>query len=228
MYTLPTRTRRAAMALVLALSLVAALPVQAQEARLETSRPSLSPSAFSFGLRAGLAETDFYGDAVGSAERGAGFTVGTFLTYRLNPAWALQPEVLFTRRRGKVDHTGIFDRSRDANYTFGFVEVPLLVKAYLPEQQVPKPYLTFGPYAAVRITEKAEDMNHVLQNVDIDDELRTWDYGLTAGLGIGSYGARGTLSFDVRYNWGLANLFAGNVDRDFRTRGLMFSAELGL
>lgn len=229
MKTLVTRMQRAALAFVLALSLLAALPTQAQETDWASLESSFSSSpAWSFGVRAGLTQTDFYGEAARSAEPGASFTAGAHLTYRLSPTWAFQPEVLFTRRRGEVEHSQIFSNSRDAEYTLGFIEVPLLVKAYLPEQQGPLPYLTVGPYASLRLFEEAKDNNYVLQNIDLDNELSTWDYGLTAGLGMESHAGRRALFFDARYNWGLANLFEGNDHPDFHTRGFTFSVGLGL
>lgn len=229
MKRLTSRTRQAALALVLALSYTfnAALPAQAQGADWATDQATVSPPALSFGLRVGLSQTEFAGGAVGSVDPGAGLSGGGYLTYRIHPNVSLQPEVLFTRRTGVVDHSRVFEGSRNVAYALGFIEAPLLVKAHLPAQNGPVPYLAAGPYASMRLHEHASDQNRVVDDVDLDSELRDWDYGLTAGLGMEALGSRRAVSFEVRYAWGLANLFREANRPDFRVRGLTFTAGFG-
>lgn len=228
MNTLVTRYWQGALAFVLALSLGAALPAYAQQVTLPSLVPAIETPAWTAGLRAGVSTTAFYGAATDYSEPNADFSAGAFLTYRLSPRWALQPEMAYTRRRGQADLSRVFGSARNGELTLGFVEVPLLVKASLPVQQGTRPSLMAGPYASVRLSQQASDGNFVLQNLDLAQELRRWDYGLVAGLGMESPVGRRTVSFDVRYQWGLANLFAEAERPDLRTRGFTFSVGLGL
>lgn len=228
MNTLITRPLRAAWVFVLALVFLAAPAAHAQETQWRTLEPTLAPSNWSFGLKAGLANTDFYGSSSNADGTGVGFTGGAYLTYHFHPRWALQSELMYTHRTGTEDHSQVFRGSRNAEYTFGFLEVPVLIKAYLPQQQGPAAYATVGPYASMRLYEDARDANNILQTVDLDSELRPWDYGVAAGFGMESFANGRSLSFDARYNWGLANLFTDETRPDFRTRGFTFAVGIGL
>ncbi len=67
---------------------------------------------------------------------------------------------------------------------------------------------------------------HGLSGSDLDEMLRTWDYGLDAGVGMESRGARGSVYVDVRYEVGLTNLFVTSDHPDLRTRAFVFSVGL--
>lgn len=228
MKTLVGRIRWAALALVLAL-FVAAPSAYAQEPISTAVQPETATSALAFGIRAGLAQSEFYGESVANATPGADVTAGAFLSFRLHPQLALQPEVLFTRKRAQVDHSRVFDLAKDARYTLGFIDVPVLLKASMRVQEGPRPYLTAGPYVGFRVYERAKsDYNRDLANLDFDDVFRAWDYGITTGIGVAGITGRQMMTLDVRYAVGLTSLFSDADRPDFRTRGFTFSVGVGL
>jgi hypothetical protein len=227
MKTLVNRSLRAA-TILLALSFFACIPTLAQDTSSLGPEPTYSPPAFSWGIKAGLIANEFTGESTDISESGTSLTGGAFLAYRLSNILALQPEILVTHRSGRVDHSRIFTGSQYARYSFGFVEVPVHLKAYLPVQQGARPYLIAGPYASLRFSEHAEDPNEALDKVDLNDTFRRWDYGLRAGLGFERFTGRSTLSLDGMYSWGLANLFSDSDLPDFKTHGFTFTLGIGL
>lgn len=227
MKTLVARLWRAALALVVALPFQAAPTAWAQETDLTRSEPTLSEPALSFGLRAGAARSGFYGGAVATSIPDVDLAGGVSMTYRISDAVALQTEVLVTRRAALVEQTPSFGSTRNIDYTLGFVEVPLLVKTYLSREVGPRPYLVAGPYAGARIFEKVSSQDRLMNESNLAEQLRTWDYGLSAGIGLENAMGRRALFFDTRYNWGLTNLFDASGLPDFRVRGLTFMVGLG-
>lgn len=213
---------RVALAVTLTVACLAT-PVAHAQTAVPPDAPTYALPTATFGFRAGLGSTQFTGTSGPTVEEGTGFTAGTLLTYRLTRHLALQPEALFALRSGAVDHRAVFPGAGRADYRFGFLEVPLLMKLYAPPRAGAAPYLTGGPYAGRRLFEHAEDPNGVLEEVNLDNVFRTWDYGVVAGVGVERFAGDTGLFLDARYHLGLANLFADEERPDFRSRGLTLS-----
>ncbi|WP_251924427.1 porin family protein, partial [Salinibacter ruber] len=116
----------------LALLLGLALPMSSQ-----------AQSPIDLGVRGGVTQATFYGDDVSSNDFRPGFTGGVFLNYQVNDVFAVQPEVLYSRRGTKnhFDESGRFD---DVRVRQDVIEIPVLLKLSAPTAPV-TPRLYVGP-----------------------------------------------------------------------------------
>lgn len=229
MKTLTLFASRVALAFLLMFSFFPLVPAQAQDAEptLTPPTPALaSPTGMTFGLRAGINTTDFYGEALGSTDSRLGIQGGLFLNYRPSLRWAVQPEVVFHKLAGRVDHSRVFEGSGWTNYDLGLLEMPLLAKFYFPQRSGVTPNLFAGPALGVRLFSDAHDSRQALDDADLDEHFQRVSYGLHAGLGFDAFTGRHNLSFDLRYQLGLSNLLRDDLP-DFHNRGLSFSVGMG-
>lgn len=186
------------------------------------------PSSFSVGIRARAARSEYAGDAAGRTEPGMTLGAGLYLRTMLGSHFALQPEVLYSPWEARVDHNGGIHGDKDAMYRMKFAEIPVLIKRYLGGEDGPQLYLAAGPYTRIRLSGEAESpYNTALEQANLDDLFRKWDYGAEVGIGMEGFGTPGSMFFDVRYAVGMTNLFTESDRPDLRARGLTFSLGVG-
>lgn len=129
-----------------------------------------------FGVKAGLNNTNFTGDADTDAK--TSFYVGGFVDYAVSEKFHLQPELLYSSE-GAADDWGI-----------SYLRIPIMAKYYVAESFS----LLAGPSVAFKVA--TED--------DFVDELtKSMDFGLGFGA---AYDLENGLFFDARYNLGLQNI----------------------
>lgn len=226
--------QRMGLALVLVLSLAAHAPstLYAQEPNLPSVESPAQQPTLTFGVSVGLTRTDFDNEASRFSEAGAGFTGGLHLTYRFLPSIAVQPEVYVALRRGEEDLGSLFEGAGHADVALGYLDLPLLLKTYLPGGATgTTPYLAAGPYVSTRLFTRTDDPNFVVEASDLDRDLRSWDYGLTAGFGLERSalhaGSVQRLLLDARYVWGLADLVDDAGRPALHTRGFRLAVGVG-
>ncbi|ARA94185.1 hypothetical protein AWN76_014160 [Rhodothermaceae bacterium RA] len=234
MKTLWLRVQRMVMALVLVLALGAGVPhaLHAQTTTLSSPEPVVSPHRWGINLSAGMIGTTFTSDADLFGQAGAGLTAGLQLSYRLLPWLAVQPEAHLAVRRGKEDLDAWFTGAGQADLTLGYLDVPLLVKTYLPGDVAgTMPYLGAGPYLGTRLFTRVDDPNFVVEAEDLDETLQTRDYGLMLGFGLEHEAAQAgpvrRVLFDARYAWGLADLMEEAGGPALHTRGFRIAVGIG-
>ena len=157
-----------------------------------------------FGLKAGLNLANLNGDyAFSTAQLSPsstwGFSAGAFFTYRFSDVFAVQPEVLYTRKGADL-REGLFSLKLE------YIEFPLLLKFSLPLPQdaLVIPNVFAGPTLAVNIS---SELSSETQPVNPNQEsTETLDYGLVFGLGAKIPLLYGALTFDVRYTLGLKSI----------------------
>jgi hypothetical protein len=179
------------------------------------------PQGLAIGPKVGLNVSDFYRDRASPAP--AEFKVnylqaGLAAAWQLRPAWALQMEVLFSRK-GVVydfpDHT--------ATYDLDYLEAPLLVRARLGKWMPRSPVsLLLGGYGAQLIRAVREEDWGVWKGTEALEDFETFDYGPVIGMSW----QIGMLSAEWRYALGMAPLEAGSTGEP-RMNG-SFSAVVGL
>ncbi|MCS3633907.1 hypothetical protein GGP57_001198 [Salinibacter ruber] len=185
----------------LALLLGLALPMSSQ-----------AQSPIDLGVRGGVTQATFYGDDVSSNDFRPGFTGGVFLNYQVNDVFAVQPEVLYSRRGTKnhFDESGRFD---DVRVRQDVIEIPVLLKLSAPTAPV-TPRLYVGPALGFITNSELGNGN------DADDSFTDVDFSGVVGGEIAYALNKGPLSeiaVDGRYNLGLANLGDANNFEDVRT-----------
>ena len=183
----------------LALLLGLALPMTSQ-----------AQSPIDLGVRGGVTQATFYGDDVASNDFRPGFTGGVFLNYQVNDVFAVQPEVLYSRR-GTKNHNSA--AGTDIRVRQDVIEIPVLLKLSAPTAPV-TPRLYVGPALGFITNSELGNGN------DADDRFTDVDFSGVVGGEIAYALNKGPLSeiaVDGRYNLGLANLGDANNFEDVRT-----------
>ena len=183
----------------LALLLGLALPMTSQ-----------AQSPVDIGVRGGVTQATFYGDDVNSNDFRPGFTGGVFVNYQVNEAFAVQPEVLYSRRGTKNHNSAV---GSDRRVRQDVIEIPVLLKLSAPTAPV-TPRLYVGP--ALGFITNSELGN----GSDAGSFFNDVDFSGVVGGEIAYALNKGPLSeiaVDGRYNLGLANLGDANNFEDVST-----------
>lgn len=189
-----------------------------------TSAQPYQKEPLTWGLKAGISVSDFYGNDADGSDARAGFSGGLFLNYRFNDYWALQPEVLF-RTKGADLESGLTGENGPTEYELGYLTIPVLAKFYIPVGSPLRPNLYAGPDVGFKLYGDANDR-------DIDNQLKDTEFGLAFGAGLdynlGSDPVQfiRTVGLDLRYTLGLTNIF--DTPEESEARNGVFSAALFL
>jgi len=163
---------------------------------------SQAQSAFDVGVRGGVTQATFYGDDVASNDFRPGFTGGIFLTYHVNEAFSIQPEVLYSLRGAKNHFSATTSPDlEDVRVSQDVIEIPVLFKLSAPLSPI-TPRIYAGPSLGF-IT------NTSVNGVDADDAFKDVDFGGVLGGEIAYQLEAGPLSevaLDGRYNLGFVDL----------------------
>lgn len=158
-----------------------------------------------WGIKAGMNTSDFNGEDTVNSEVREDFSGGIFLNYRFNGRWALQPEFIFNKKGADLE-PGLTGENGMARYEFGYLNIPVLAKLYIPVGSLLSPNLYAGPEIGLKVYGESN-------NSDIDGELKDNEFGLAFGAGldinVGSSPENllRTVGLDVRYSLGLTNVF---------------------
>jgi hypothetical protein len=156
------------------------------------------------GIRAGAAVSSWIGS--GDATPHLGMALGGFVSIRLTPAFALQPELLLHDKGADFrDASG-----EAADEALLFAESMLLARLDRPLGELVSLYGVAGPGLAVLVDSKRTPR----------EELRPIDLTLTVGAGVDLYTAKHYVSVDARGGLGLLDL------RDDDRRARAWVAEL--
>lgn len=181
---------------------------------------SLAQSAFDIGVRGGVTQATFYGDDVASNDFRPGFTGGLFLTYQVNEAFSIQPEVLYSLR-GAKNHFNEAGSLNDVRVSQDVIEIPVLFKLSAPLSPI-TPRIYAGPSLGF-ITNTSVD------GVDADDAFNDVDFGGVLGGEIAYQIGAGPLSevaLDGRYNLGFVDL--GDVENFEDVQNSAFTGTMSL
>ncbi|MBN2731000.1 MAG: PorT family protein [Balneolaceae bacterium] len=183
------------------------------------------PEPLTWGLKAGVNVSDFYGDDVNQTDVRSNFSGGILLNYRFNDYWALQPEVIFNIKGADVED-GLTGENGPAEYEFGYLNIPVLAKFYIPTGSLFSPNLYAGPEVGFKLY---GDSN----NNDIGDELKDTEFGIAFGAGldfnIGSDPTDfiRTVGLDLRYSLGLTDVFDTSQEPEARNSVFLAAFFLG-
>jgi hypothetical protein len=170
---------------------------------------------------------------------------GVYSTIVLAKIFAIQPELLFTMQGIKWAYEeSAIDYEDALILKLNYIQLPVLLKFYIPMKGNVKINLFAGPYVAYNITSKyeawAEQGGVSLGEMDgdIDDdwtwagnpiETRKFDYGVSFGLGVDFIVfSDKQLTVDARYSLGLANFFTAEPADDPEMKNGTISAMVGI
>jgi len=145
-----------------------------------------------------------------SSENKLGFSVGAFLGIDLTSHLRLQPEILFTRKGSKKTLSSNLNPlvGAKANYTLDYLEIPLLLKAYVGKSKDPIGFfLGAGPYLAFLINDKYT-LKAGQDEISFDsvEGIKKTDFGAVAAAGLDIKGPDLDFGFNYRLSLGLVEL----------------------
>lgn len=173
------------------------------------------------GLKGGLAVsalqssgedfTPFLGYEVSWLQHGTsnpvfGLQIGAFYTFNFSDAFTFQPEVYFVQKGYQFDHTPLYN----TNYSLhiNYLELPVLVEYNLPFDWSFNPLIVAGPFASIKLSSNKQIK---ISNEEINGEVESvnnFDYGIVFGIATEFAAWNGELIFDLRINWGFANVLS--------------------
>jgi opacity protein-like surface antigen len=157
--------------------------------------------SFQLGARAGLNFATVAGDGYDSPDARTGFYAGLVAEAPITERLSLQPEVFYSGQG--FDITDEPDR-QDAEFQLGYIQVPVLLKAYLIDGL----NLHAGPQFGFKVNEEV-DARPLEDGGDFDtDSIQSFDFQLTGGV---EYKLLGSFIVQGRYTYGFSELVE-NVD----------------
>lgn len=217
----------------IALVLLFALTASAQEAKI---------SKMSFGIKAGLSMATLKGDSLASllkdmvhaaalpvkkSQIGVGF--GVSFSYAVASSFAIQPELLYVQKGCKFDFVG----GGTITAKTAWLEIPVLLK-FAPELQESKlsPAVFAGPFIGLKMSAEFQLSGfgadvEIPGDIDATGSLKSTDFGITVGGGLGYKLAKGEMFFDVRYDIGMTKflksgtLHRSNAQADTKTSAIL-------
>jgi len=167
---------------------------------------SVSLAQMQIGLKAGLNISNISGDDAGSPDSKTGFAGGLFFMYKFSNMFAIQPEVYYTMK-GAKEKESFGGETVEATVSLDYIEIPLLLKLLIPIQGSSiNPVIFAGPAVGINTTAKAKlEAGGESFEEDIED-VKSTDFGLVFGGGVGFPVGKNELGFDVRYILGLSTI----------------------
>jgi hypothetical protein len=184
------------------------------------------------GLRSGLNLSTFRGDTdleqeldAGGLERRSDFHLGLFATFGVNEQFALQPEILYTRKgsslEGEIETVRAGTARVSADFDFDYLQVPVLAKFRIPTGSAVTPVLYAGPSLAYSLNANADgEVTVDGQTEPIDDGIEEesvsdFTFGGVIGGGIQyALDTGGRLSLDFRYGTDLTDINSEDEGED--------------
>lgn len=187
--------RRLAVAVALSTIIGGAGPAAAQE--------------LGYGVKAGVNLASIAQDPDSGADTGIklGLVAGGFVSWPLGDNLSIEPEVLFSQKGQKVEALAASGKA-----TINYLEMPISAKYAFGQPGGRRFFVFGGPSIGLKLSAEAsatfgdQDIDE-----DIGDEIKTVDFGVTAGAGM----MFDRFAVDGRYTFGLTNL---NVDEVFEAK----------
>lgn len=149
-----------------------------------------------FGLKAGVNSSTLSSDDalldVGSLW---GAVAGAFIGKNITDNLGIQLEGLFSQRGAKDNTFG-----DDAKIRLTYLDVPLTARFGSTTANNMHFHAFTGPQLGIKLSSKYTD--DADSDVDLDDQVKSWDFGWTVGAGV----EMNRVSLDARYTLGLTNI----------------------
>ncbi len=159
------------------------------------------------GAKGGVNFSTLSGDDFEDVASRTGFNAGLVLEIPISERLSFQPEVFYSAQGfdiEEIDQDNPFDTDENVEYQLDYIQVPLLLKAYL----VKGLSVEAGPQFGFKIHEEIDfEPNSDGGDIEIDDEDSTVkDFDTSVALGA-SYKFDGGFFVSARYTYGLTTIF---------------------
>ena len=157
-----------------------------------------------------------------------GFTVGGFYAFNVNEYFAIQPELYYTKKGGKLEES-ILSVLASKSLVIHYLELPILLKLKLTSQGSISPNLFVGPYVSLKLSDKGEIK---ALGIKLEEELikvKSSDFGLVFGGGIDFKVSNAIVFLDIRYDLGLVNVAEPilGIENEMKNRSLILMLGFG-
>ena len=188
---------------------------------------SISLPQMQIGPKAGLNISNLSGDDIENADSKTGFAGGVFFMYKFSNMFAIQPEAYYSMKGAteKVDFEGV---TFDITYSLDYFEVPILFKLLIPiENSSINPAIFAGPFVGFNTTAKLKvEAEGQSEERDLED-VKSTEFGLAFGGGLGFPIGTNELGFDVRYILGLSTIDDSADEADVKNSVINFNVYFG-
>lgn len=175
----------------------------------------LSAQEVTYGVKLGLSNPKLSGilGEVGHTTK-IGFNFGGFVEVVVSDQFSLQPELLFSTQGANTKETEMTDKSK---FNLNYLNIPIMGKYYVQDNIS----VEFGPQLGFlldsKITYPDDQMYDPYDSYDdpyesdenISNSVKKFDLGFNFG---GNYDLNEKISFNLRYNIGLSNIFKDTYD----------------
>ena len=157
-----------------------------------------------------------------------GFTLGAFYAININPYLAIQPELYYSKKGGKLEGS-ILDILGSKSIAIHYLELPVLLKFKFPTQSRVSPSVFVGPYVSLKLSDKGEIKVLGLKLEEHLVGIKGSDFGLVFGGGIDFKVSNVLVLLDIRYDLGLVNIAEPilGIENEMKTRSLVLMAGVG-
>ncbi len=168
-----------------------------------TARAQTGERVWSIGLEAGPNFAKHGWDASDDTDFKTGFLVGGNLTYSVRNTYGFTGKLLYAQKGAKIDNV---------KSTLNYVEIPIVARMYFNKEGPFRPNLFAGPSFGFLTGAKTQVGSGDRVTVDnYKDTYKTFDFGLTGGLGLNYEIAPETrVLVDFRYTYGLSDVSKSN------------------
>ena len=174
---------------------------------------SVWAQTYGIGLRAGVANTSFWGDPE-SLNRYEGTRqplFGVLLYHQSTDRLGFQADVQYARRVVNLHRDGVFEDLNQFRFALNYVEVPVSVVVDVLPNRKTAPFLSVGPSVALLMGARTQakyvtDENWREDNED--DSIRKVDLGVEIGTGFRFRTNARMWMLDARYHLGVLNLIS--------------------
>jgi hypothetical protein len=143
--------------------------------------------------------------------------------YQFSNLFAIQPEAYYTMKGStrEIDNVQL-------TFSVDYIEVPVLLKLIIPlKGSNIRPSVFAGPSVSFNTTAKTKiEVDGESEEEDIDD-VKSTEYGLVFGGGLGFMIGKNELGFDIRYILGLSTLDDSDFNGDIKTTVISFNIYFG-
>jgi len=166
-----------------------------------------------FGAKAGVNYAAITGDGTPEDSR-IGIVAGLLGEYRFNDMFGLQVEAVYSSQGAKLeggqrDILGQTITSPDIDYTYGYINIPVLAKFYLGESGFS---INAGPQLGILVSDSV-DFDGDSEDFELEDdtEAETIDFSVAGGVSYTFLEGTSLAGFliDARYNLGLTDIQDG-------------------
>jgi opacity protein-like surface antigen len=157
------------------------------------------------------------------------FSIGAVLDMEVNQTFSVQIEALYVERAQRLRNPDGPQAPIDANYRMAYIDVPMTLKARFLRGKA-RPYVFGGVVFGYLLSARSDNVSagHE-QEFDVGHQIRSVNYGLTAGAGLGIEMTPDLyLTMDGRYVFGLANVASKSDSWKTRDVLLLLGLRYGL